>query len=201
MILFHDLIKTLIMSKIKLEKEKVVRNILKVIGENPDRAGLKDTPKRVVQMWQEIFRGYDPKLKPKLRTFLNGEDGLSYNQMIVDSGYFFSYCEHHMVPFFGQYYFSYIPDKKIIGLSKIARVIDYYSARLQIQERLVKDAVDELEKALKPKGIGLVIKARHLCKEMRGAKKNRGEMITSDLRGSFIKEPSTREEFMHLIKL
>jgi len=201
MVLSPDLIKLLIMPKINPEKEKVVRNILKLIGENPDRAGLKDTPKRVVQMWQEIFRGYDPKLKPKLRTFLNGEDGVAYNQMIVDSGYFFSYCEHHMVPFFGQYYFSYIPDKKIIGLSKIARVIDYYSARLQIQERLVKDAVDELEKALKPKGIGLVIKARHLCKEMRGAKKNRGEMITSDLRGSFIKEPSTREEFMHLIKL
>ena len=201
MVLSPDLIKLLIMPKINPEKEKVVRNILKLIGENPDRAGLKDTPKRVVQIWQEIFRGYDPKLKPKLRTFLNGEDGVAYNQMIVDSGYFFSYCEHHMVPFFGQYYFSYIPDKKIIGLSKIARVIDYYSARLQIQERLVKDAVDELEKALKPKGIGLVIKARHLCKEMRGAKKNRGEMITSDLRGSFIKEPSTREEFMHLIKL
>ncbi|MBU1519072.1 GTP cyclohydrolase I [Patescibacteria group bacterium] len=143
------------MPKINQEKEKVVRNILKLIGENPYRAGLKDTPKRVVQMWKEIFRGYDPKLKPKLRTFLNGENGVAYNQMIVDSGYFFSYCEHHMVPFFGQYYFSYIPDKKIIGLSKIARVIDYYSARLQIQERLVKDAVDELEKALKPKGIGL----------------------------------------------
>ena len=189
------------MSKSENQKEDAVKSILKFIGENPDRAGLKDTPKRVVQMWKETFRGYDPKFKPALKTFLNNEDGVAYSQMIIDSGYFFSYCEHHMIPFFGKYYFSYIPDKKIIGLSKIARIIDYYSARLQIQERLVKDVVDELETALKPKGIALVIKARHLCKEMRGAKKNNGKMVTSDLRGVFIKEQSTREEFMHLIKL
>jgi GTP cyclohydrolase I len=152
-------------------------------------------------MWKEIFRGYDPKSKPLLRTFSNNTDGIAYNQMIIDSGCFYSHCEHHLMPFFGTYYFAYIPDKKIVGLSKVSRIIDFHSAKLQIQERLVRDVVDELEKNLKPKGIALVIKARHLCKEMRGAKKIGGEMITSDLRGAFIKQESTKEEFMHLIKL
>lgn len=175
-------------------------DILISIGENPDREGLKDTPKRVVKMWQEIFRGYDQKQKPIITTFDNNTDGIFYDQMIVDSGNFFSYCEHHMVPFFGKYYFAYIPNKKIIGLSKVARIVDFYSARLQIQERLVKDVVDELEKVLQPKGLALVIKARHLCKEMRGALKHDGEMITSDLRGAFRKNGVTRMEFMNFIK-
>ena len=181
-------------------KEEVIKDILNIIGENPDRQGLKETPRRVVKMWQEIFRGYDEKQKPSITTFDNNSDGVCYDQMIVDSGHFFSHCEHHMVPFFGTYYFAYIPDKKIIGLSKVARIFDFYSARLQIQERLVKDVTDELEKTLQPKGIALVIKARHLCKEMRGALKHNGEMVTSDLRGSFRKNEPTRMEFMNYIK-
>jgi GTP cyclohydrolase I len=181
-------------------KEKIIIEMLTAIGENPNREGLRDTPKRVVKMWQEIFRGYDHKQKPKITTFDNNKDGIFYDQMIVDSGHFFSHCEHHMVPFFGQYCFAYIPNKKIIGLSKVARIVDYYSARLQIQERLVKDVSDELEKILQPKGLALVIKARHLCKEMRGALKNSGEMITSDLRGAFRKNEPTRMEFMNYIK-
>jgi len=180
--------------------EETVINILSAIGENPNREGLRETPKRVAKMWKEIFRGYDPKQKPTITTFNNNDDGIFYDQMIVDSGYFFSHCEHHMVPFFGKYYFAYIPDQKIIGLSKVARIVDYYSARLQIQERLVKDVVDEIEKTVKPRGIALVIKARHLCKEMRGALKHDGEMITSDLRGAFRKNEPTRMEFMNYIK-
>jgi GTP cyclohydrolase I len=104
-----------------------------------------------------------------------------------------------MVPFFGTYYFAYIPNKKVLGLSKVARIVDYYAAKLQVQERLGKEIVDELEKELKPKGIALVLKARHLCKEMRGVKKINGEMTTSDLRGAFRKEPETRAEFISFI--
>lgn len=182
------------------QKINLVRDMIRMIGDNPERNGLKDTPQRVVKMWTEIFRGYNKKNKPVVTTFDNNSDGIRYDQMIVDSGYFFSYCEHHMVPFFGKYYFAYIPDKKIIGLSKVARMVDYFSARLQIQERLVKDVVDELEKILQPKGIALVIQARHLCKEMRGVIKYNGEMTTSDLRGAFRKNESTRMEFMNYIK-
>src|SRR5680860_277478 len=186
----------------KKENKKInlVKNMLIMIGDNPDRNGLKDTPQRVVKMWGEVFRGYNKKNKPTVTTFDNNSDGIMYDQMIVDSGYFFSYCEHHMIPFFGRYYFAYIPDKKILGLRKVARIVDYFSARLQIQERLVKDVVDELEKILQPKGIALVIQARHLCKEMRGVAKHNGEMTTSDLRGAFRKNESTRMEFMHYIK-
>lgn len=151
-------------------------------------------------MWEEIYRGYDSKKKPNITVFDNNNDGVHYDQMIFDSGHFYSHCEHHMLPFFGDYYFAYIPDEKIIGLSKVARVIDFYSARLQIQERLVKDVVDEIERALQPKGIALTIKARHLCKEMRGARKCDGEMITSDVRGAFRDNESTRMEFMSYIK-
>ena len=186
--------------KKKDDNRKIVKAMLGAIGEEPDRQGLRDTPDRVVKMWKEIFRGYDKKQKPSITIFDNNTDGVHYDQMIVDSGYFFSHCEHHMVPFFGKYYFAYIPDKKIVGLSKVARIVDFYSARLQIQERLVKDVVDELEEVLKPKGIALVIKARHLCKEMRGVLKRDGEMITSDLRGAFRKREPTRMEFMNYIK-
>ncbi len=183
------------------KKEQIVIDMLVAIGENPNRQGLKDTPKRIVEMWDEIFSGYNEKNKPSITLFLNKTDGIKYNQMIIDTGYFYSHCEHHGAPFFGKYYFAYIPNKKIMGLSKVARVVDYFSSKLQIQERLVKDIVDEIEKVVKPKGIAFVMKARHLCKEMRGVKKIYGEMITSDIRGAFRKNASTRNEFMNIIRL
>ena len=182
-------------------KEQIVRDMLMAIGENPNRQGLKNTPKRITRMWEEIFSGYDKKNKPSITVFSNKTDGVEYNQMIIDTGYFYSHCEHHGVPFFGKYYFAYIPNKKIMGLSKVSRTIDYFSSRLQIQERLVKDVVDEIEKVVQPKGVALVMKARHLCKEMRGVKKIDGEMTTSDVRGAFRKNALTRNEFMSLIGL
>jgi len=181
------------------EKEKLVKEMLIHIGENPDREGLRETPLRIVKMWDEIFKGYDEKQKPKITTFKNGSDGIIYDQMVIDTGDFFSMCEHHMMPFFGKYWFAYIPDKKIIGLSKIARLVDYYSSKLQIQERLVKEIVDEIENKIKPKGIVLVIKGEHLCKTARGAKK-KGEMICSEVRGIFRTKPEVRAEFFSLIK-
>ncbi len=177
----------------------VIIEQLKAIGENPEREGLKDTPLRVLKMWGELYRGYDLEQKPKVTVFNNNTDGLNYDQMIHDTGYFYSQCEHHMVPFFGTYHFAYIPNKKVLGLSKVARIVDYYAAKLQVQERLGKEILDELEKELKPQAIGLVLKARHLCKEMRGVKKINGEMITSDLRGKFRSEPETRAEFISFV--
>jgi GTP cyclohydrolase I len=179
--------------------ENAIRYLLIKIGEDPDREGLKGTPTRIVKSWKELFKGYDPKKKPKITTFNNGKDGIVYDEMVIDSGEFTSFCEHHCLPFRGKYWFAYIPDKKILGLSKIARVVDYYSSRLQIQERLVKNIVDEIENACQPKGIALVMKAEHMCKSIRGIKV-KGEMISSEVRGLFRTKPEVRAEFMQLIR-
>ncbi len=180
--------------------EELINQLLLNIGENPQRKGLKDTPNRVAKMYREIFKG-NFETPPKITTFPNGQDGVNYDEMICDKGYFFSHCEHHIVPFFGDYYFAYIPDKKILGISKVARVVDHFSAKLQIQERLVKEIVDYIEKEIQPKGIALIMKARHLCKEMRGVKKIKGEMTTSELRGVFRTKPEVRAEFLKLMEL
>lgn len=181
-------------------KETLVRELIRLSGDNPDRKGLLDTPARVVKMWDEVYEGYDPLKAPKLTTFDNNEDGMHYDEMVGDTGQFYSTCEHHLVPFFGEYYFAYIPDKKILGLSKVARLIKYHSRKFQVQERLVADVLDQLEKVLQPKGIALVLKGRHLCKEMRGVQMHGGMMTTSDLRGVFKTKPEVRMEFLQLIK-
>lgn len=191
----------------RIAAEDLIRKQLKFLGEDPNRGGLKDTPKRVVKMWKEIFCGYDPEKKPIVSVFKNGSDGLTYDQMITDTGDFYSHCEHHMVPFFGQYWFGYIPDPKgnIIGLSKVARIVDYHSAKLQIQERLVHDIVEHLWKELckdgvtKPIGMGLVMKGEHLCKTMRGVKK-KGKMTTTKLKAAFLDNSTVRSEFLNSIK-
>lgn len=184
-------------------KEDIVREMLVMIGEDPDREGIQDTPRRVVNMWNELFAGYDENNKPKITTFKNGTDGLTYDQMIVDTGDYYSQCEHHMVPFFGQYWFAYIPhpEGKILGLSKVARVVDFYSAKLQVQERLVHEIVEELWASLKddnmPLGMALVMRGEHLCKTMRGAKK-KGKMTTIKLKGVF-RENEVKTEFLTFV--
>ena len=194
------------MDKIEISKEDKENNVsimLWMIGENPTREGLQGTPDRVVRMWKEIFRGYDKTQIPKVTTFNNGTDGLTYDEMITDTGTFYSHCEHHMVPFFGHYYFAYIPhpNGKVLGLSKVARIVDYYSAKLQVQERLVHEIINHLWKELagdgehKPIGMALVMEGEHLCKTMRGVKK-KGKMRTTELRGALKTDPSTRAEFM-----
>lgn len=176
---------------------------MRYIGEDPEREGLKGTPDRIVRMFDEIYRGYDPAKAPKITTFPNGQDGIVYDNMVVDEGDYYSCCEHHMMPFFGHYWFAYIPNPKgrILGISKIGRVVDYCAARLQVQERLVSDVVDMITSALgeenPPLGIALVMKGEHLCKTMRGAKK-KGLMTTSRLTGIF-REGAARNEFMSLI--
>lgn len=184
--------------------ESAVRAILTHIGENPDREGLIGTPERIVRMWKEIFRGYDLEQKPKITTFQNGADGIVYDNMVIDTGTFYSMCEHHAMPFFGRYWFAYIPHPqgKILGISKVGRVVDYCGARLQIQERLVHDIVAMIEDALSgeypPLGIALVMEGEHLCKTMRGVKKE-GKMISSVLSGALKDDPATRAEFMQLV--
>ena len=190
------------MNYTKEDKEKNVKEMLKMIGENPDREGLKDTPKRVVKMWEELFRGYDEKQKPKVTVFKNGYDGILVDQMISDTGNFYSNCEHHGLPFIGKYWFAYIPNTKgkILGLSKVARVVNFHSAKLQVQERLVKNILDNLYNALVdnsigPVGMGLVLEAEHLCKTMRGVKK-KGMMRTVELIGQFKDDITVKTEFL-----
>lgn len=191
-------------SEADMQMEQLLRQIFKHIGEDPERTGLQDTPDRIVRMWKEIFRGYDPAQKPKITVFQNGEDGITYDNMVVDEGDYYSVCEHHMMPFFGHYWFAYIPHPqgKVLGISKIARVIDYCSARMQVQERLTHDVVEMLSEALgtenPPLGMALVMKGHHLCKEMRGARK-KGIMTTSVLTGAFKEEDALRAEFMNMV--
>jgi len=156
-------------------------------------------------MWEEIFRGYNPGKKPRITTFMNGEDGVQYDGMIFDTGSFYSMCEHHCMPFFGTYWFAYIPhpNGKVIGLSKIARIVDYCSARLQVQERLVTDIVNMISDALEmencqPLGIALIMEGEHLCKTMRGVKKQ-GKMAASMFTGIF-ENAHTRAEFISISK-
>lgn len=181
------------------QKENIVKEYLNAIGDDISREGLKDTPKRIVKMWDEIFKGYDKDKEPKVTVFPNNGDGIHCDQMIIDTGYFYTFCEHHFLPFMGTYYFAYIPDQTVLGLSKVARVVDYHSSRLQVQERLTKEIVDQIQSAVNPLGVALVLKGRHLCKEMRGIKMINGEMTTSDLRGVFRDKPEARQEFMRFI--
>lgn len=187
------------------DAEDLVVRTIEMMGDDPKRPGLKDTPMRVTKMWKEIFGGYHEEQRPKITTFNNGDDGITYDQMILDNGAFHSHCEHHMLPFIGDYWFGYIPSQKgkLLGLSKVARVVDHYSAKLQIQERLTQDIVNELWSALceggeEPLGMALVMKAEHLCKTMRGAKK-KGNMTTIELKGAIKDKPEARAEFLRFV--
>lgn len=186
----------------------IVRRQLQFIGEDTKREGLRDTPKRVVKMWQELFYGYNKENLPTVTTFTNGSDGIVYDEMINDYGSFVSFCEHHMVPFIGYYYFGYIPHPKgkILGLSKVSRVVDYYSHKLQIQERLAHQILQYIWNELckdtyrKPIGVGLVLEAEHLCKTIRGVKK-KGSMRTTKLMGALKTNGIARNEFLNWVNI
>lgn len=179
--------------------ERAIRILLTAIGENPDREGLIDTPKRIAKMYAEIYRGYDPAQKPNITTF---ENDMQSTDIVFDSGDYYSVCEHHMMPFFGKYYFAYIPrkDGRILGISKVARVVGYCAARLQLQERLARDIVKMLTEALdgKVEGMAIVMKGTHLCKTMRGVRNN-GKMTVAHLSGVFQTDRDARSEFYKLI--
>jgi len=181
--------------------ESALRTLIRAIGEDPDREGLQGTPDRIMRMWKEIFRGYDPSQKPKITTFAN-EDHTT--DIVFDAGDYYSMCEHHILPFFGKYYFAYIPapDGRILGISKVARVVGYCAARLQLQERLAADIVKMLTEALDGKvlGMALVMKGKHLCKSMRGVR-NDGNMTVAHLEGLFKTDKECRDEFYKLIDM
>lgn len=183
------------------EAEKAIKTLLSYIGENPDREGLKGTPDRIIRMWDEIFRGYDKDKIPRITTFPNEE---KETDIVFDSGDYYSMCEHHVLPFFGKYYFAYIPspDGRILGISKVARVVGYCAARLQLQERLAIDIVKTLDDALGGTALGfaIVMKGQHLCKTMRGVRNN-GKMTVSHFTGLFKDDPDKRNEFYKLIDL
>ncbi|MFA7671802.1 MAG: GTP cyclohydrolase I [Sphaerochaetaceae bacterium] len=170
------------------------RKILTEIGENPARPGLRETPERISRAYEEIFRGYHAP-PPKVTCF---NDELPRG-LIMDKGYFFSMCEHHVLPFFGHYYFGYIPDPEgsYLGASKIGRVVDYFSARLLTQERLVKNVLDHIENAVNPLGSILLMSGRHLCKEMRGLKKWNSPFEVIEARGILLEnKDGCKDEFM-----
>lgn len=188
------------------EMEDLARRFLVLIGENPDREGLKGTPDRIARMCLEIFRGYDPAQAPKITSFPNGVDGIFYEDMVLDKGDFYSLCEHHARTFFGTYTFAYIPNPKgrVLGLSKIGRVVDYCAARLQIQERLGRDIVEMLSDALgkenPPLGMAIMLRGRHMCKESRGARK-KGIMTSTYLTGVFLENSDARREFLSACRM
>lgn len=184
------------------EAVNAIRTLMTYIGEDPTRDGLVDTPDRILRMYEEIFRGYDADKKPNITTFSNEE---GFSDIVFDSGEYYSMCEHHMLPFFGNYYFAYIPspEGRILGISKVARVVGYCAARLQLQEKLAVDIVKMLSEALEGKALGfaIVLKGQHLCKTMRGVRNN-GKMTVSHFTGLFAKSDNNRrEEFYKMIEM
>ena len=175
--------------------EKLIRNLLIAIGENPDREGLIDTPKRVVKSWNDLFAGYKQTPEEVLKTFFT----VAYDEMIICKDIeFYSNCEHHMLPFYGKCHIGYVPHKKVVGLSKLPRLLDAFSRRLQIQERLSEQVADSIMKYLDPLGAGVIIHAKHHCVLCRGVQKQNSKMITSSVRGIF-QEAHIKEEFHRLI--
>ena len=185
-------------SKDKTEKlTKLYKDVLHQLDGEPDREGLVDTPLRVAKAMQFLTHGYNLDPKKLLSSALFTED---YQQMVlVKDIELYSMCEHHMIPFFGKAHVAYIPNGKITGLSKIARVVDAYARRLQVQERLTMQIRDCIQDALCPMGVAVVIEAHHLCMMMRGIQKQNSVTTTSAFTGVFLKDPRTREEFIHLI--
>jgi GTP cyclohydrolase I len=175
-----------------------MRQILRLIGENPERDGLRHTPERFEKALRFLTSGYhqDPE------KLLNGAMfSVCYDQMVlVKDIEFYSLCEHHVLPFFGKCHVAYIPDKKVVGLSKIPRLVNMFARRLQIQERLTNQIANAIQQKITPLGVGVVIEARHLCMVMRGVEKESSHAVTSAMLGSFKENPKTREEFLSLIR-
>jgi len=171
-----------------------IHRMLKHIGEDPEREGLKETPDRVIKSWNELYSGYSRDVAELMKTF---KEGACDEMVILRDIEFFSFCEHHMLPFFGKASIAYIPNGKVIGVSKLARLLELFSRRLQIQERIGQQITEALMEHLECKGAGCLLEAKHFCMVCRGVQKQNSVMITSDLKGCF-KEPATRAEFLHL---
>lgn len=178
--------------------DKLVKELLIKIGEDPEREGLKDTPKRFAQSMEFLTSGY----RQDEEEVINGAffEADCDDMVIVKDIEFYSMCEHHLLPFFGRCHIGYIPTGKVFGVSKLARLVDMFSRRLQLQERLTKQVAETILDSIKPEGVGVVMEAQHMCMTMRGVEKQNSKMVTSAMLGSFRKEQATRMEFLNLIK-
>ena len=178
----------------KLAIENAVRDILVNVGEDPQREGLERTPHRVAKMWGEVLEGYD--IDPV--KLVNGAlFDVAYDEMVVVKEIeFFSMCEHHMLPFFGRAHVAYIPSDKVIGLSKIPRIVDMFARRLQVQERMTQEIADMLDEVLAPRAVAVVVEGSHMCGMMRGVEKEHTRMVTTAMRGEFRTDRDARNEFM-----
>ena len=175
----------------------LVRKIIALVGEDPEREGLKKTPERYEKALKFLTSGYHQNVDH----LLNGATfSVCYDEMVVVKDIeFFSLCEHHLLPFFGKAHVAYLPSKKVIGLSKVARLVNMYARRLQIQERLTSQIARALEDKIAPQGVGVIIEARHLCMQMRGVEKQHGQAVTSAMLGAFRENKQTRDEFLALV--
>jgi len=182
-----------------MKTEELIHQLLINIGEDPGRDSLKKTPQRVAELWDDVTQGYKVDIEELMRESVCDDD---YSQMILvkDIDYY-SLCEHHLVPFFGKAHVAYIPDGKMIGLSKIPRIVDAFARRLQIQERLTNQVAEAIQSVLQPKGVAVVMEATHLCMQMRGVEKHNSVVTTSAMFGIFREQESTRMEFLDLIKI
>lgn len=177
---------------------EAIKTIIETVGDDPNREGLKDTPKRVVKSWKELFAGY--KQDPKEILSVTFEEGMDkVDQLVICSHIeFYSTCEHHMLPIIGHAHVGYIADKKVVGLSKLARLVEVFARRLSIQEKMTNQIADALEEHLKPKGVGVVVTAKHFCMCARGVGKQSSWMTTSAMKGALLEKPEARAEFLRL---
>jgi GTP cyclohydrolase I len=175
---------------------ELVREMLARLGEDPERQGQLKTPDRVQKSLEFLTHGYHVSINDVINDALFDED--HHNMVIVKDIEMYSMCEHHMLPFFGKVHVAYIPNGRIVGLSKVPRIVDVFARRLQVQERLTTQIADALVEVLQPAGVGVVIEAAHLCMMMRGVEKQNSQTLTSAMRGVFLEDNRTREEFLHL---
>jgi GTP cyclohydrolase I len=182
----------------RAEAESAIRTLLRWAGDDPDREGLLDTPARVARAYEEFFAGYSKDPVEILSTTFSEVEG--YDEMVVLTGIRFeSHCEHHMAPIIGKAHVAYLPDHRVVGISKLARLVDIFAKRLQIQEKMTVQIADTLQQVLLPKGVAVVIEASHGCMTTRGIHKPGTNLVTSRMLGAFRDDPSTRREFMSII--
>lgn len=176
----------------------LVRKMISLVGEDPNREGLRKTPERFEKAFKFLTSGYHQNVDH----VLNGATfSVAYDQMVIVKDIeFFSLCEHHLLPFFGKCHVAYLPNKKVIGLSKVARLVNMFARRLQIQERLTNQIAQAIAEKISPEGVGVIIEARHLCMQMRGVEKQHGQAVTSAMLGAFRQNKETRDEFLSLVK-
>lgn len=175
-----------------------MREIIKLVGEDPNREGLRKTPERFEKALKFLTSGYNTNME----SVLNGATfSVAYDEMVlVKDIEFFSLCEHHLLPFFGKAHVAYLPNKRVLGLSKVARLVNMFARRLQIQERLTMQIAEAIQDKISPEGVGVIIEARHLCMQMRGVEKQHGQAVTSAMLGGFRHNKQTRDEFLSLVR-